>query len=1183
MTGFQRKPYPNASAVKRSILRLYDLAEVDPQIKSHLPLESVKTAFDNEDATLFDMVDCVLRKYADRNALGERAYNLISEAGITRRDYQSDFGSLTYGALRNRAENISNAWQLHPDHKIGIDEFVCMVGFSGCDYVSLDLACIYAQTTAVPLQAELGAGHLTDIFANIEPTAVTVSIRDLATITPLIISNRQISSLIVMDYDPAVTAEKQVYEDAVLALEAAECLTKIITINNLIAYGSDFTDTPLPPNPRGVERRVSIVHSSGSTGIPKGAVLPERAIKMIWRGARSHVPSITIALAPFNHVIGRSSVINTLSRGGLVNFTLMPDMSTLFEDIRLTRPTNIAFFPRILELIYQNFQNEVTRRTRSSETDQAAIETQVKAEMGAVFLGDRLLSGGVGGAPVAPHVLEFMRECFDMLLVNIYGSTESGSGSITRDGRILRPPVTEYRLRDAPELGYYTTDKPNPRGELCFKSTGGITEYYKQPNATKGLFDENGFQCTGDIVEELGPDHVVIIDRRKDVLKLSQGEFVAVGPLGTVFEGGSAALKQVYLYGNSIRSYLLAVIVPDEKAVHTLLGNSATDEDIRSLIHDELRAVGSAENLKSFEIPRDFIVESEPFSQENGLLSSVRKRLRPALKRKYGAQLEALYEAAENRQNNEIAKLKDPASQLSTAEKIGKVLEAQLGLQNIDIASDRSFTGWGGDSLGAVLFGLSLEEIFGVEVPPNTLLNPTGSISHWAKFIDRALSGDTEDRVSFASVHGADAAHLLASDLVLSNFMSADILDSAKTLPLVEHRATKTTLITGANGFLGRFICLDLLKKVADEGGKVICLIRGKDDDAARARLVKIYEEGGGEFRSEFEALADKHLDIIAGDLARPNFGLDDEKYNALTAKVDRIIHVAALVNHKLSYANLFDANVLGTAELIRFALAKKRKAFDFVSTVAVQANLIMSSGNTEAAPLKERIKLTQHYASGYGASKWAGEIMLREAAQNYGLFVNIFRGDMMLAHERYAGQINDKDMFTRLLFSVIQTGIAPKSFYKLDDEGQVRESHYDGVPVNVVSSVIAHAPANGSNAPHVLNIMNYHSDDGYSLDAFVDWMMAAGHTIDRIEDHREWFTLFVQKLKALPPETRGNSVLAISEAFSRPLPVDLPTPGHDNFKALYRDIADGDDIPHLSEGFIQKCLADMTLKGLIR
>ena len=75
------------------------------------------------------------------------------------------------------------------------------------------------------------------------------------------------------------------------------------------------------------------------------------------------------------------------------------------------------------------------------------------------------------------------------------------------------------------------------------------------------------------------------------------------------------------------------------------------------------------EELRSFEIPRDFIIEYEKFNQGNGLLSAVRKYLRPAIKRKYGAALEAIYEEHDKIQETEINALKDPNSKFTTEEK----------------------------------------------------------------------------------------------------------------------------------------------------------------------------------------------------------------------------------------------------------------------------------------------------------------------------------------------------------------------------------------------------------------------------------------------------------------------------------------------------------------------------------
>src|SRR6185295_4117694 len=141
----------------------------------------------------------------------------------------------------------------------------------------------------------------------------------------------------------------------------------------------------------------------------------------------------------------------------------------------------------------------------------------------------------------------------DLPLRNGYGSTEAG-GNIMADNRLQRPPVIDYKLVDVPELGYFRTDKPYPRGELLLKSTTMIPGYYKRPEVTAQIFDEEGFYKTGDIVAETAPDRLVYLDRRNNVLKLSQGEFVAVTHLETVYST-SPLIRQIFVYGSSERAY----------------------------------------------------------------------------------------------------------------------------------------------------------------------------------------------------------------------------------------------------------------------------------------------------------------------------------------------------------------------------------------------------------------------------------------------------------------------------------------------------------------------------------------------------------------------------------------------------------------------------------------------------
>jgi fatty acid CoA ligase FadD9 len=105
----------------------------------------------------------------------------------------------------------------------------------------------------------------------------------------------------------------------------------------------------------------------------------------------------------------------------------------------------------------------------------------------------------------------FIESCLDVHLVDGYGSTEAAA--VARDGTVVRPPVIDYKLIDVPELGYFTTDKPYPRGELLVKSEAATPGYYKRPEVTVEVFDAEGYYRTDDVMAEIAPDQLVYVDR----------------------------------------------------------------------------------------------------------------------------------------------------------------------------------------------------------------------------------------------------------------------------------------------------------------------------------------------------------------------------------------------------------------------------------------------------------------------------------------------------------------------------------------------------------------------------------------------------------------------------------------------------------------------------------------------
>jgi fatty acid CoA ligase FadD9 len=196
----------------------------------------------------------------------------------------------------------------------------------------------------------------------------------------------------------------------------------------------------------------------------------------------------------------------------------------------------------------------------------------------------------------------------------------------------------------------------------------------------------------------------------------------------------------------------------------------------------------------------------------------------------------------------------------------------------------------------------------------------------------------------------------------------------------------------------------------------------------------------------------------------------------------------------------------------------------------------------------------------------------------------------MILAHSRYAGQLNMPDAFTRLIVSLLATGIAPRSFYELDAAGNRSRAHYDGLPVDFVAEAIATlgAVTEGlSKGFRSFDVMNPH-DDGVSLDTFVDWLIDAGHAIARIDDYGDWLARFETALRALPEKQRQHTVLPLLRAYARAeKPVRGAIAPTDVFGAAVRDAKIGadnhiPDIPHITAALIGKYVADLEHLGLI-
>ena len=371
---------------------------------------------------------------------------------------------------------------------------------------------------------------------------------------------------------------------------------------------------------------------------------------------------------------------------------------------------------------------------------------------------------------------------------------------------------------------------------------------------------------------------------------------------------------------------------------------------------------------------------------------------------------------------------------------------------------------------------------------------------------------------------------------------------------------------------------------LAAAGGKVICLVRGEDNRAAGERLAAGFDSGDAGLKQRYESLARDFLEVLAASLEEPGLGLLDEDWQRLAREVDLVVHPAAFVNHVLPYSQLFGPNVFGTGELIHLSITDHLKPINYISTLG--AALLPDGGVLDededvryVAPIRHLD--ADNYAAGYALSKWAGEVLLRDAHERCGVPVSVFRCDMILAHSQYRGQLNVPDVFNRWLYSTVLTGLAPASYYETGSEAL---PHYDGLPVDFTAQAIAVLGAKTVSGFQTYHVINSH-DDGISMDTFVDWAIEAGYPIDRIGGYQDWYERFATALRALPEQQRQQSSLPLIHQLRKPIPciAGAFAPAQ-RFEDGVRDCAVGQngEIPRLSAAFIRKCLNDLHHVGLL-
>ncbi|KAF1319391.1 Long-chain-fatty-acid-coa ligase, partial [Globisporangium splendens] len=571
---------------------------------------------------------------------------------------------VTYGEFLSDVEALSSGMR----HALDLErnDIVGLFSKNRYEWTLVEHSCNRMTYTIVPLYDTLGPTAVPFIMNHTEMKVVFCAKDQFKTLMSCIHECPHIRT--VVQYEEIDDEERTL---------AQEKNVKLLTIAELRAIGKENIAPADPPLPDDIS---TICYTSGTTGNPKGALLTHAnimfAIKVVNKYATLYPTDVHLSYLPLAHIYERNVQTNVIQSGGAIGF-YQGDTTKLMEDLAVLQPTIFPTVPRVLNRIYDKISQGVAGAggVKKFLFDQAFAAKQTAMQDDPeclahgfwdplVFNKIKMLIGGRvrlmmnGSAPLSQEVKAFIQIIFGCHVLEGYGLTETSAGLTCSRVEIpigthvgIPIPGLQVRLEDVRDMNYTSDDTPLPRGEILVRGRNVFKGYYKQPELTAEVLDADGWFHTGDIGCWNENGTLRIIDRKKNIFKLSQGEYVAPEKIEDVYLK-SQYVAQIYVHGDSLQNYLVGVVVPDQEIIAKWAasqgkGVDEIDQDeLKKLILDDMEQVGKAAKLFRFERVQKLHVHNGIFAVENDLLTPTFKPKRKNLSEYFAKQIAAMYDSA---------------------------------------------------------------------------------------------------------------------------------------------------------------------------------------------------------------------------------------------------------------------------------------------------------------------------------------------------------------------------------------------------------------------------------------------------------------------------------------------------------------------------------------------------------
>ncbi|XP_077570877.1 long-chain-fatty-acid--CoA ligase 1 [Stigmatopora nigra] len=637
-------------------LRAQSIAvEGDPSCRRSalLPDDSPLEFYHPDTRTAYDMFQRGLRIAGDAPCLGFRKpsqpYQWISYTHVTEQAQALGSGLLAKGC------------------QPGPQQFVGIFAQNRPEWIITELACYTYSMALVPLYETLGLEAM-------------VHILQLAELSVVVCDREEKAVSLLENKEKGVTPKLcrlVLFENVGVAFveRARACQVELLHWTQLMDLGRQNLKEPVPPGPQDL---AVVCFTSGTTGKPKGAMITHgniasntsSVIKILEGCFVIRQEDVSISYLPLAHMFERMIQVSMFCHGARVGF-YQGDISLLMDDIKTLKPTFFPVVPRVLNRIYDKILGSVRSPLKRALLHYAVRRKQAELSGGVVrnnSLWDKLvfnrIQANLGGnlrfaltasAPICPKVLSFLRAAMGCFIFEGYGQTECTAGctfSMPGDwtaGHVGAPlPCAKVKLVDIPDMNYFAE---NGEGEICIRGPSVFRGYLKDPERTAEALDADGWLHSGDVGQWLTNGTLRIIDRKKHLFKLSQGEYVAPEKIENVYTH-CAPVLQVFVHGDSLQSHLVGIVVPDPEVFVSWAKERGFDDsyeelcqipDVKKAVLEDMRAVGKEAGLKSFEQVKELYLHPETFSVANGLLTPTLKSRRADIRRHFQEQIAAMY------------------------------------------------------------------------------------------------------------------------------------------------------------------------------------------------------------------------------------------------------------------------------------------------------------------------------------------------------------------------------------------------------------------------------------------------------------------------------------------------------------------------------------------------------------